>query len=52
MSIEARPGDAPAPDNMSTEAPLWRRLAWFVGLWAASVATLSVVAFLLRLWIS
>ncbi len=29
-----------------------RRLAWFVGLWAASVATLAVVAGLLRLWIS
>jgi hypothetical protein len=28
-----------------------RRLAWFVGLWAAGVATVSAVAFLLRLWI-
>jgi hypothetical protein len=37
---------------MSTEAPLWRRLAWFAALWAAGVATLSAVAFLLRLWIS
>jgi hypothetical protein len=35
---------------MSIEAPgpLWRRLAWFVGLWAASVAVISVVAFLIR----
>ncbi len=24
--------------------PLWRRLAWFTGLWAAGVALLSVVA--------
>lgn len=28
-----------------------RRLAWFVGLWAAGVATVAAVAFLLRLWI-
>jgi Protein of unknown function (DUF2474) len=29
-----------------------RRLAWFVGLWAAGVATVAAVAFLLRLWIA
>lgn len=29
-----------------------RRLVWFVGLWAASVATLAVVAGLLRLWLA
>ena len=28
-----------------------RQLAWFVGLWAASVAALGAVAWLLRLWI-
>jgi hypothetical protein len=28
-----------------------RRLAWFVGLWAASVAVLAVVAYLIRLMI-
>lgn len=35
---------------MSTDAPapLWRRLAWFVGLWAASVATVGAVAMLIR----
>ena len=26
-----------------------RKFAWFVGLWAASVASLAVVAFLIRL---
>ena len=26
------------------EGPLWRRLAWFAGLWAASVATIGAVA--------
>jgi hypothetical protein len=35
---------------MSIEAPgpLWRRLAWFVGLWAASVAALAVIAYAIR----
>ncbi|API59999.1 hypothetical protein BSL82_12325 [Tardibacter chloracetimidivorans] len=32
-------------------APWWKRLAWFVGIWAASVAALGLVAFLIRLWI-
>ena len=31
--------------------PLWKRLAWFFGLWAAGVATFGTVAYLLRLWI-
>ena len=28
-----------------------RRLAWFVGLWAAGVATVGTIAYLLRWWI-
>jgi hypothetical protein len=32
-------------------APLWKRLAWFVALWAAGVAAVGIVAYLLRLWI-
>jgi hypothetical protein len=28
-----------------------RRLAWFVGLWAAGVLTVSGVAYLLRWWL-
>ncbi len=27
------------------------RLAWFVGIWAASVAVIGTVAWLIRLWI-
>jgi hypothetical protein len=32
--------------------PLWKRLAWFAGLWAASVAVIGAVAWFLRLWIA
>ena len=28
------------------------RIAWFVGIWAASVAVLAVVAYGLRFWIA
>ena len=38
--------------SQAAEPPLWKRLAWFVGLWAAGVATVAGVAFLLRLWIA
>jgi hypothetical protein len=32
--------------------PLRQRLAWLVGIWAASVAALAVVAYLLRLFMA
>jgi hypothetical protein len=32
-------------------APLWKRLAWLVAIWGASVATLGVVAWALRSWL-
>jgi hypothetical protein len=28
-----------------------RRLAWFVGLWAAGVATVGAVAYAIRYWL-
>jgi hypothetical protein len=34
------------------QAPLWKRLAWFAGLWAASVVSLASVAYLIRFWIA
>jgi hypothetical protein len=32
--------------------PLWQRLGWLVLIWAGSVATLGVVAWLLRQFMS
>lgn len=29
--------------------PVWQRIAWFVAIWVASVATLTVVAYAIRL---
>lgn len=34
------------------DRPLWQRLGWMVLIWAASVAVLGVVGFVLRLWLS
>jgi len=32
-----------------TSAPMWQRLAWLLGIWAASVTALGAVAWLIRL---
>ena len=31
--------------------PWWKRLGWFVGLWAAGVLVVGSVAYLIRSWI-
>jgi hypothetical protein len=36
------------PDTTEPPGPLWKRLAWFAAIWAASVAALGVVASLIR----
>jgi len=42
---------APGSERAS-EPPLWRKLAWFAGLWIAGVAVVGLVAFLISFWIS
>lgn len=32
-------------------APVWRKLAWFVGLWLAGVLTVGAVSYLIRAWL-
>jgi hypothetical protein len=35
--------------NDEAPAPIWKRLAWMGAIWAASVAALGAVAWLIRL---
>lgn len=36
---------------MDEHVPLWRRLAWMIAIWAASVTVLGLIASVLRLWL-
>ena len=42
----------PRLDPPREPAPLWRRLGWLAVYWAASVALLGLVAFVIRSWIA
>ena len=45
------PFDPLAGSEEAEQRPLWQRIAWLVVIWAASVAALGVVAYILRLWL-
>ena len=45
MAITDQP---PKPDDAG---PLWKKWAWFVGLWAGGVAVVGPVGWLLRWWL-
>ena len=36
---------------MKIESAAWRRLAWMVGIWMASVAALGLISLLLKWWL-
>ncbi|ANC50529.1 hypothetical protein CP97_14843 [Aurantiacibacter atlanticus] len=40
------------PSHDMDQPPLWKRLAWMAGIWAASVAVLGAVAFVIRSWLA
>jgi preprotein translocase subunit Sss1 len=33
------------------QGPLWKKWAWFVGLWAAGVLVVGGIGYLLRWWL-
>ena len=35
-------------DRREPPGPMWKRLAWFVAIWAASVTALGIVAVMIR----
>jgi hypothetical protein len=37
--------------NNEAPGPLWLRLLWFAGLWAAGVACVAAVGYVIRLWL-
>jgi hypothetical protein len=36
---------------MEGESPFWKRLAWMIAIWGASVMSLALVAVLIRFWL-
>jgi hypothetical protein len=32
-------------------SPLWKKLAWFAGLWLAGVASVALAAAIIKVWI-
>lgn len=42
----------PGESEVEVRKPLWQRLGWLVLIWCASVATLGVAAWLMRLFMA
>lgn len=40
--------DIDMPQDASNKGLAWRRLAWFVGIWAAGVAALALFGWIVR----
>jgi hypothetical protein len=36
---------------MRQAVPFWKRLAWMIAIWTASVAAVLVVSLLIRIWL-
>ena len=53
MGVLGVPGQGRRPrlSLMEAQAPLWKRLAWMIGIWGASVLTLALFAEIIRLWL-
>jgi hypothetical protein len=34
-----------------TDSPLWKKIAWFGGLWLAGVLTVGAVGMVIKVWL-
>lgn len=39
-------------DGSPAAGPLWKRLIWFITLWAGGVLAVGTVAYLIRWWLN
>lgn len=44
-----KPAKSGGPVSGDGAGPLWKRMAWFVGLWLAGVTVVGTVAYLIRM---